>query len=98
MWHDFVRDLAFLLGQREKKGPFVCVGDWNIDYGPVHVQYPFCAHTDLTMRERREFLDSFCGANDAVLGFAETVDSLPAQSQWHDACLRFPFTRVPVGG
>ena len=98
VWHDFGGDLAFLLGQRETKGPFVCVGDWNIDYGPAHAHYPYRASTDETMRDRRELLDSFCEANDAVLGFADFVDSLPAQSQWHEACLSFPFTRVPVGG
>ena len=99
-WHDFMGDMAWLMGQRERRGAFCCVGDWNVDFGPTHQHYPFEDSQDsenCTMEHRRDILSAFCAANNADLSFAEHVDGLPMNHLWHDACISFPFTRIPLG-
>ena len=49
------------------------------------------------MEERREILDQLCSDHGFELLFPDEVEGLPANHIHHEACINFPFTRVPLG-
>ena len=96
-WHDFCADIMDVVGCRVKKGPLAMAGDWNTDYGPTFEHYPLQPCHDVQMEERREILDQLCSDHGFELSFPEEVEGLPTNHIHHEACMNFPFTRVPLG-
>ena len=97
VWHDFMGDLSWMIGERKRAGPVMCVGDWNVDYSPTFEHCPYSTGQHDEMGDRREIVDSFCAENVLDLVFADVVEDLPKNPLWAEKCMSFPFTRVPDG-